>query len=173
MLSNLRMEGKDVAQRRYLERRFGTVAPRCGEREDQSKDKGTTTSQETNSNAHFHCTHNCNAQFATFGTLVSAAIRTSATRSTYFCPSVVRFFESLLLQVIYLMGCALSQETSQDSVQSKHVDEYLYDSKIESLLDFKILLLGMQSRTNSRVLFECKFLCIYIHIHIISLPLFF
>lgn len=41
------------------------------------------------------------------------------------------------------MGCILSHESTQDANQSKQVDEYLYDSKIESLLDFKILLLGM------------------------------
>lgn len=58
------------------------------------------------------------------------------------------------------MGCAVSQEasTSPEAMQSKSVDAYLYDSKIESLLDFKILLLGAGESGKSTVVKQLKVL---------------
>jgi len=58
------------------------------------------------------------------------------------------------------MGCTVSQEasTSPEALQSKNVDNYLYDAKIESLLDFKILLLGAGESGKSTVVKQLKVL---------------
>eukprot|EP00026_Physarum_polycephalum_P009252 Phypoly_transcript_09368.p1 GENE.Phypoly_transcript_09368~~Phypoly_transcript_09368.p1 ORF type:complete len:306 (+),score=42.75 Phypoly_transcript_09368:43-960(+) len=56
------------------------------------------------------------------------------------------------------MGCALSQESTPESAQSKDVDHFLYQQKIESLLDFKILLLGAGESGKSTVVKQLKVL---------------
>jgi GTPase SAR1 family protein len=59
------------------------------------------------------------------------------------------------------MGCAISSQeasTSPEALQSKSVDAYLYDSKIEALLDFKILLLGAGESGKSTVVKQLKVL---------------
>jgi GTPase SAR1 family protein len=58
------------------------------------------------------------------------------------------------------MGCTASHDasTSPESIQSKNVENYLYESKIESLLDFKILLLGAGESGKSTVVKQLKVL---------------
>jgi len=56
------------------------------------------------------------------------------------------------------MGCASSQPESAESLQSKNIDNLLNDAKNESLLDFKVLLLGAGESGKSTVVKQLKVL---------------